>query len=122
MMASPHVLLVEDSCVDRLVASRLLKSFNVRVTAVEGPKEALKFLDMEHDVQLILTDYCMPDMTGYDLLVEVKKSPKLNHLPVVITCTDDIPERIKMCLDGGAKDYIIKPIKVDNVSRLLSYI
>ncbi|KAG2584415.1 hypothetical protein PVAP13_6KG299200 [Panicum virgatum] len=122
MMASPHVLLVEDSCVDRLVASRVLKCFNIRVTAVEGPKEALKFLDTEHDVQLILTDYCMPDMTGYDLLVEVKKSPRLNHLPVVIICTEDIPERIKMCLDGGAKDYIIKPIKVVNVSRLLSYI
>ncbi|KAG2579273.1 two-component response regulator ORR12-like [Panicum virgatum] len=121
-MATPHVLLVEDSCVDRLVASRLLKSFNIRVTAVEGPKEALTFLDMEHDVLLILTDYCMPDMTGYDLLVEVKKSPKLNHLPVVITCTEDIPERIKMCLDGGAKDYIIKPIKVADVPRLLSYI
>ncbi|PUZ51828.1 hypothetical protein GQ55_6G221900 [Panicum hallii var. hallii] len=121
-MASPHVLLVEDSCVDRFVASRLLESFNIRVTTVEGPKKALKFLDMEHDVQLILTDYCMPDMTGYDLLVEVKKSPKLNHPPVVITCTEDVPERIKMCLDGGAKDYIIKPIKVVNVSRLLSYI
>ncbi|PAN35763.1 hypothetical protein PAHAL_6G232200 [Panicum hallii] len=121
-MASPHVLLVEDSCVDRFVASRLLESFSIRVTTVEGPKKALKFLDMEHDVQLILTDYCMPDMTGYDLLVEVKKSPKLNHLAVVITCTEDVPERIKMCLDGGEKDYIIKPIKVVNVSRLLSYI
>ncbi|OEL33681.1 Two-component response regulator ORR12 [Dichanthelium oligosanthes] len=121
-MATPHVLLVDDSCVDRLVASRVLKSCNVQVTAVEGPKQALKFLDMENDVQLILTDYCMPDMTGYDLLVEVKKSPKLNHLPVVITCTDDVPERIKKCLDGGAKDYIIKPTKVADVPDLLSYI
>ncbi|CAO2202181.1 unnamed protein product [Urochloa humidicola] len=121
-MATPHVLLVDDSCVDRLVAMRVLKSCNIRMTAVEGPKEALKFLDMEHDVQLILTDYCMPDMTGYDLLVEVKKSPKLNHLPVVITCTEDIPERIKKCLDGGAKDYIIKPLKVADVPKLLSYI
>ncbi|CAL5005939.1 unnamed protein product [Urochloa decumbens] len=121
-MATPHVLLVDDSCVDRLVTSRALKSCNVKVTVVEGAKQALEFLDMEHDVKLILTDYCMPDMTGYDFLVEVKKSPKLNHLPVVITCTDDVPERIKKCLDGGAKDYIIKPIKVDNVPHLLSYI
>ncbi|CAL5005308.1 unnamed protein product [Urochloa decumbens] len=121
-MATPHVLLVDDSCVDRLVAERVLKSCNIRVTIVKGPKEGLKFLDMEHDVQLILTDYCMPDMTGYDLLLEVKKSPKLNHLPVVITCTEDVPERIKKCLDGGAKDYITKPVKVANVPKLLSYI
>ncbi|XP_034599086.1 two-component response regulator ORR12 [Setaria viridis] len=121
-MATPHILLVNDSCVDRLVASRLLQSCNIRVIAMEGPKQALKFLDMEYDVQLILTDYYMLEMTGYDLLVEVKKIPKLNHLPVVITCTEDIPERIKMCLDGGAKDYIIKPIKVVNLPHLLSYI
>ncbi|OEL33682.1 Two-component response regulator ORR12 [Dichanthelium oligosanthes] len=121
-MATPHVLLVDDSCVDCFVASRVLKSCNIQVTTVEGPKQALKFLDMEHDVQLILTDYCMPDMTGYDLLVEVKKSSNLNHLPVVITCTDDDRKRMKKCLDGGAKDYITKPIKVVDVPRLLSYI
>ncbi|CAO2191645.1 unnamed protein product [Urochloa humidicola] len=121
-MANPHVLVVDDSCVDRLVTSRVLKSCNVKVTAMEGAKQTLEFLNMEHDVKLILTDYSMPDMTGYDLLVEVKKSPKLKHLPVVITCTDDVAERIKRCLDGGAEDYIIKPIKVDNVPHLLRYI
>uniref|UniRef100_K3YYP7 Response regulatory domain-containing protein n=1 Tax=Setaria italica TaxID=4555 RepID=K3YYP7_SETIT len=122
-MATPHILLVDDSCVDRLVASRLLRSCNIRVTAMEGPKQALKFLYM------ILTDYCMPEITGYDLLVELKigsfmkkKSPRFNHLPVVIACTEDILERIKKCLDGGAKDYVIKPIKVVNVPYLLSYI
>ncbi|RCV31440.1 hypothetical protein SETIT_6G177300v2 [Setaria italica] len=120
-MAARHILLVDDSCVDRLVAPRLLHTCNIRVTIMEGPKQALKFLDMEHDVQLILMDYYMPEMTGYDLLVEVQKSPKLNHLPVVITCSEDIPERIKKFLDGGAH-YIIKPIKVANVPQLLSYI
>ncbi|KAF8643642.1 hypothetical protein HU200_066698 [Digitaria exilis] len=71
-MAAPHVLIVDDARVDRLVASRVLGSCNIRVTVVEGPMEALRFLATEHDVQLILTDYSMPDMTGYDLLVEVK--------------------------------------------------
>ncbi|KAF8675751.1 hypothetical protein HU200_047235 [Digitaria exilis] len=121
-MATPHVLVVDDSCVDRLVASRVLQKCNIKVTVVEGPKEALKLLAMEHDVKLILTDYSMPEMTGYDLLTEVKNSPKLSHLPMVIMCTDDVPARIKECLDGGAKDYIIKPIKVTDVPGLLRYI
>uniref|UniRef100_K3YN96 Response regulatory domain-containing protein n=1 Tax=Setaria italica TaxID=4555 RepID=K3YN96_SETIT len=88
-----HVLLVDDSCVDRMVASRVFESCNVKV---EGAKQALKFLDM--------------------------KSPKLNHLPVVITCTNVFTERVKRCLDGGAKDFIAKPIKVDDVPHILSYI
>ncbi|XP_062191270.1 two-component response regulator ORR12-like [Phragmites australis] len=120
--ASPHVLVVDDSLVDRCVVSMALKCSNVRVTAVEGPKQALKFLDVEHDVKMIVTDYCMPYMIGYDLLMEVKKSPKLRHLPVVIVSSDNIPERIKMCLDGGAMEYILKPVKVADVPRILSYI
>ncbi|KAF8661737.1 hypothetical protein HU200_056689 [Digitaria exilis] len=121
-MAIRHVLVVDDSCVDHLVVSRVLQSCNIKVTVVEGPKEALKFWAMEHDVNLIVTDYCMPKMTGYDLLMEVKNSPKISHLPVVIMCTDDVPTRIKKCLDGGAKGYIIKPIKVIDVPDLLRYI
>nr|CAB3475714.1 unnamed protein product [Digitaria exilis] len=121
-MAAPHVLIVDDARVDRLVASRVLGSCNIRVTVVEGPMEALRFLATEHDVQLILTDYSMPDMTGYDLLVEVKNSPRLNHIPVVITCTDYIHETVQMCLDGGAADFITKPIVVADVPRILSYI
>ncbi|RLM92403.1 hypothetical protein C2845_PM08G21630 [Panicum miliaceum] len=89
---------------------------------MEGPKKALRFLAMKHDVKLILTDYCMPGMTGYDLLMEVKKSLNLSHLPMVIMFTDDAPETIKKCLEGGARDYIMKPIKVADVPRLLSYI
>ncbi|KAF8692501.1 hypothetical protein HU200_039600 [Digitaria exilis] len=118
-MATPRLLVVDDSCVDRLVVSRVLQSCNIKVTVVEGPKEALKFLAMEHDVNLILTDYCMLEMTGYDWQMEVKNSPKISHLPVVIMCTDDVPARIKRCLDGGAKG---KPIKVIDVPDLLHYI
>ncbi|KAG2578448.1 two-component response regulator ORR12-like [Panicum virgatum] len=119
---APHVLVVDDSLVDRLVASRVLKACNIRVTVKEGPKQALEFLNMEYDVKLILTDYCMPDMTGYDLLIEVKKSPTLKHIPVVIMSSDNIPERMKKCLDAGAKEYIIKPLNIVDVPRVLSYI
>ncbi|KAG2578469.1 hypothetical protein PVAP13_6NG213221 [Panicum virgatum] len=119
---APHVLVVDDTFLDRLVASRVLKGSNIQVTIKEGPKQALEFLNMEHDVKLILTDYCMPDMIGYDLLMEVKESPKLKHIPVVIMSSDNIPERMKKCLDAGAKEYIIKHLSAVDVPRILSYI
>ncbi|TVU06670.1 hypothetical protein EJB05_49894 [Eragrostis curvula] len=130
--ASPHVLVVDNATVDRLIASKLLQRSNIRakgfnllfhvVTAVDGPKKALKVLDEENDVKLILTDYCMPEMTGYDLLMAVKELPKLKHLPVVIMSAESIPSRIKDCMDGGAKEYIVKPIRATDIARILSYI
>ncbi|EAZ06700.1 hypothetical protein OsI_28947 [Oryza sativa Indica Group] len=76
---------------------------NTRVTAVESVMQALVFLDSEHDVNMIVSDYCMPEMTGYDLLMASE-------------------ERIRKCFDGGAKDYILKPVKIADVPRILNYI
>ncbi|CAN6272713.1 unnamed protein product [Urochloa humidicola] len=119
---APHVLVVDDSFMDRLVATRVLKSYNIRVTVMEGPNQAWEFLNADHDVDLILSDYCMPGMTGYDLLVKVKESPMLKNIPVVIMSSDNIPERMKTCLDAGAKEYVLKPLNVVDVPRLLGYI
>ncbi|KAK3164176.1 hypothetical protein QOZ80_1AG0013760 [Eleusine coracana subsp. coracana] len=118
----PHVLVVDDSRIILLVVTRILTSCSVRVTAVEGPEEALKFLDEENHVDLILTDYSMPNMTGYDLLMKVKESPMLKHLPVVVSSTEDSPDIIKKCMEGGAKDFIVKPLTVTDVPRVLSHI
>ncbi|XP_066325638.1 two-component response regulator ORR12-like [Miscanthus floridulus] len=119
---TPHILLVDDCRVDCVVASFTLNSFNIRVTIAGDAMEALEFLEVNNNgVDLILTEYCIPDMTGYDLLREVKESPKLKHIPVVITCTDVIPERIIECIEGGAEEYMIKPLKVSDVPRILSY-
>ncbi|TVU06077.1 hypothetical protein EJB05_49269 [Eragrostis curvula] len=120
--ASPHVLVVDDGRVDRMVVTKVLKKSKVRVTAVDGAEEALNFLNLENDVNLIFTDYHMPGMTGYDLLKKVKESPKLKHLPVVITSTEENPEIIEKCMEGGAKGFILKPINLDVVPRLLSFI
>ncbi|KAJ1281932.1 hypothetical protein BS78_03G011300 [Paspalum vaginatum] len=121
-LENPHVLIVDDAHVDRFVAARVFDIFNVRVTAVGGVLEALEFLYAHDDVDLVLTEYCMPGMTGYDLLLEMQESPTLNHIPVVIACTDIIPERINECLNEGAQEYIIKPLKIADVPRILSYI
>jgi two-component response regulator ARR-A family len=45
-------------------------------------------------VNLIITDYCMPGMTGYDLLKKIKESASLRDIPVVIVSSENIPSRI----------------------------
>ncbi|XP_062195249.1 two-component response regulator ORR12-like [Phragmites australis] len=119
--ASPHVLIVDDSLVDRCVVSMALKRCNIQVTDVEGPKQALEVLDAEHDVKMIVTGYGLL-MEDYFTFVSIQKSPKLRHLPVVIVSFDNILERIKMCLDGDPMEYILKPVKAADVPRILSYI
>uniref|UniRef100_R7WF46 Two-component response regulator ARR6 n=1 Tax=Aegilops tauschii TaxID=37682 RepID=R7WF46_AEGTA len=67
-----HVLAVDDSSVDRAVISGILRSSRFRVTAVDSGKRALELLGSEPNVSMIITDYWMPEMTGYELLKKVK--------------------------------------------------
>ena len=48
----------------------------------------------EVEINLIITDYCMPGMTGYDLLRKIKESSSFKDIPVVIMSSDNIPSRI----------------------------
>lgn len=125
-----HVLAVDDSVVDRKVIERLLKISSCKVTAVESGSRALQYLGLDGDkssvgsldglkVNLIMTDYSMPGMTGYELLKKLKQtSSTLRKIPVVIMSSENIMTRIDRCLEEGAEDFLVKPVKLSDVKRL----
>ncbi|KAL1816274.1 hypothetical protein DCAR_0520653 [Daucus carota subsp. sativus] len=125
----PHVLAVDDSLVDRKIVERLLKAFSCRVTTAESGMRALEYLGLRDDqqntlnsngskVNLIITDYCMPGMTGYELLKKVKESSLLKEVPVVIMSSENIPTRISKCLEEGAEMFMLKPLKQSDMKKL----
>ncbi|XP_066393892.1 two-component response regulator ORR5-like isoform X1 [Miscanthus floridulus] len=72
----------------------------------------------EPNVSMIITDYWMPEMTGYDLLKKVKESSKLKQIPVVIMSSENVPTRITRCLEEGAEDFLLKPVRPSDISRI----
>ncbi|XP_018454859.1 two-component response regulator ARR3 [Raphanus sativus] len=127
-----HVLAVDDSLVDRIVIERLLRITSCKVTAVDSGWRALEFLGLGDDkasvefdrlkVDLIITDYCMPGMTGYELLKKIKESTSFREVPVVIMSSENVLTRIDRCLEEGAEDFLLKPVKLADVKRLRSYL
>ncbi|XP_066396084.1 two-component response regulator ORR7-like [Miscanthus floridulus] len=92
-----------------------MRSSKYRVTAVDSGKRALEILGSEPNVSMIITDYWMPEMTGYDLLKKVKESSKLKQIPVVIMSSENVPTR---CLEVGAEDFLLKPVRPSDISRI----
>lgn len=74
--------------------------------------------DLGLGVNLIITDYCMPGMTGYDLLKKIKKSSSFKDIPVVIMSSENIPSRISRCLEDGAEEFLLKPVQLSDVNKL----
>ncbi|KAL8149388.1 two-component response regulator ARR17-like [Apium graveolens] len=125
----PHVLAVDDSLVDRKIVEKLLKTFSCKVTTAESGMRALEYLGLRDDqdntlnsngskVSMIITDYCMPGMTGYELLKKVKESSMLKEVPVVIMSSENIPTRINKCLKEGAEMFMLKPLKQSDMNKL----
>ncbi|KAK9289342.1 hypothetical protein L1049_007497 [Liquidambar formosana] len=132
-----HVLAVDDSLIDRKLIERLLKTSSYQVTTVDSGSKALEFLGLQEydpsnpntpsvspninqevEVNLIITDYCMPGMTGYDLLKKIKESSSLRNIPVVIMSSENVPSRISRCLEEGAEEFFLKPVRLSDVNRL----
>ncbi|KAG2256778.1 hypothetical protein Bca52824_076072 [Brassica carinata] len=123
-----HVLAVDDSLVDRIVIERLLRITSCKVTAVDSGWRALELLGLDNEkasvelqrlkVDMIITDYCMPGMTGYELLKKIKESSSFRQVPVVIMSSENVLTRIDRCLEEGAEDFLLKPVKLADVKRL----
>ncbi|XP_057524390.1 two-component response regulator ORR10-like [Amaranthus tricolor] len=124
-----HVLAVDDSIIDRKLIERLLKTSSFQVTAVDSPNKALEFLGLKgnqgethesllNKVNMIITDYSMPGMTGYDLLRKIKESERLRDIPVVIMSSENISSRISKCLANGADEFFLKPVQLSDVDKL----
>ncbi|MCO5608144.1 hypothetical protein L7F22_062350 [Adiantum nelumboides] len=130
--AEVHVLAVDDSIIDRRFIERLLKTSSYKVTTVDSGTRALEILGVAEalgpvslnafQVNLIITDYCMPGMTGYDLLKKIKGTSALKEIPVVIMSSENVPTRISNCLAEGAEEFLLKPVQLADVKRLRGHV
>ncbi|OWM69870.1 two-component response regulator ARR17-like [Punica granatum] len=124
----PHILAVDDNLLDRKLIEKLLLNSSCKVTTAENGLRALELLGLRDDqpncsatgskVNMIITDYCMPGMTGYELLKKIKGSSILKEVPVVIMSSENVPTRINKCLEEGAQMFILKPLKQSDVKKL----
>ncbi|KAL8141224.1 hypothetical protein V2J09_007245 [Rumex salicifolius] len=107
-----------------------------RMTAVESGNKALEYLGLldsddnvnpdsceqqGHRVNLIMTDYSMPGMNGYDLLKRVKGS-YWRDVPVIVMSSENVPSRIHMCLEEGAEEFLLKPVRLSDLMKLQGYV
>ncbi|XP_024927053.3 two-component response regulator ARR17 [Ziziphus jujuba] len=124
----PHVLAVDDSLVDRKIIEKLLTNSSCKVSTAENAQKALEMLGVADGqqnfsetvskVHMVITDYCMPGMTGYELLKKIKESPAVKEIPVVVVSSENIPTRIEKCLEEGAQEFMLKPLRQSDVKKL----
>jgi len=105
------ILVVDDKQVNLDFAVSLLRPSGYRVVTAKGMQEALA-LARRAPPELILSDVCMSDGSGYDFISEVKADPKLRSIPFVfVTSTMSTEGDRKKGLQLGAARFIFRPIE-----------
>jgi CheY-like chemotaxis protein len=68
---------------------------------------------------LILLDLNLPDMTGIDILRQIKENKTLKSAPVVVLTTTDDSQEIKRCYELGCNVYITKPVNYESFANAI---
>lgn len=108
--AAPHILAVDDSVSVRRYVAGILEHAGFEVTMAVDGIDALDKL--AHDTfDLILTDLEMPRMHGFELITEIKATPNLRKLPIVILTGRMGEKHSRKGLELGAAAYLVKPFE-----------
>jgi CheY-like chemotaxis protein len=70
---------------------------------------------------LLVLDYNMPELNGAEILKKLQGDPRFESLPKIIWSTSGSDVYKKRCLELGAKEYIIKPSNVNDLSEIVKY-
>lgn len=104
----PRVLVIDDNQSNRdLLCSMLRREGLIGEEAGSAAEALVKLEDTQYDV--ILLDLVMPEVTGYDLLLQLKSSPRWQRLPVLIISGDNELDSAIRCIEVGAEDFLQKP-------------
>ena len=113
------ILIVDDDSRNIFALELTLKARGYRIVSALGANDAIRLLENDATICLVLMDMMMPDLDGYQALEMIKNMERIADIPIVAVTAQAMDEDRQKCLDAGAIDYIKKPIDVD---RLLDVI
>jgi len=110
----PVVLIVDDSVTELHAYQQMLEKHGFEVeSATDGESSIQKARDVKPD--LILMDVVMPGMNGFQATRSLAKDPATAGIPVIIITTKDQETDKVWGLRQGARDYIVKPVKENDL-------
>jgi CheY-like chemotaxis protein len=117
-----RVLLAEDNTVNQRVALRQLAKLGIQADSVANGLEALAAI-RQAPYAVILMDCQMPEMDGYEATRRLRQMERDNpdsprHWVIALTAHALDGDR-QRCLDAGMDDYVSKPIRLDELARVL---
>jgi CheY-like chemotaxis protein/HPt (histidine-containing phosphotransfer) domain-containing protein len=111
------ILAVDDTAFFLTVLKTTLQHSEYKLICVRSGEDALKFLE-NHKANLLLLDIEMPEMNGYELAAEIRKSGL--KAPIIFLTGNAKKENVTKALAAGAADFVVKPINKEVILAKIS--
>lgn len=115
---SEKILFADDSPVIKKMVKRALQPLGIELLEANDGKEALQVLSESYtEVILIITDWNMPNMNGFELLKVLKANDQFKHIPVLMLTTEGEKANINKAIQAGAMNYMLKPFNAPDLEK-----
>jgi two-component system chemotaxis response regulator CheY len=110
------VLSADDSLMIRRVIKNAVDVLGHGFLEAKDGQEALEIMEKEYaDVGLVLLDWNMPRMNGFEVLKKLKSDDRFKNIPVVMVTTEVERAKVVEAISAGAKNYVMKPFSHEDL-------
>jgi PleD family two-component response regulator len=111
----PRILAVDDISGSLKAIQQALRD-SYKVHTISKPECVMDFLKLKKPV-LILLDYLMPVLNGFELIPMIRALPDYKNTPIIMLTSEGTLNQIKEAMALGASDFIVKPFKEDELKE-----
>ena len=109
MTEQRHVLVADDEPHIGRIIKMKLEQGPFRVTLAYDGQEAIDLLEAQQDIDLVLLDLMMPNLSGLDVLARIRASERMKHLPCIILTAAGQETQHQKAMELGATEFLTKP-------------
>ena len=115
-----RALIVDDSRATRTIIKKMLSEVGFEVFEAADGVEALRRLKEIDPPDVLLVDWNMPEMNGYDLVRAVRGDAQFDKVPLMMVTSETERGQMAKALAAGANEYVMKPFTKDVITEKLA--
>jgi HAMP domain-containing protein/signal transduction histidine kinase/CheY-like chemotaxis protein len=119
VLRGKKVLIVDDDMRNIFALATILEEHEIVHVWADNGRDAIKQVEADAEIELVLMDIMMPEMDGLTTMKEIRKLPVGQRLPMIAVTAKAMKGDREKCIEAGAWDYLSKPVNRDDLLNVL---
>jgi len=119
VLPGKKVLIVDDDMRNIFALSTVLEEHDMAIVSADNGRDAIKILQQQEDIDIVLMDIMMPEMDGLDTMRAIRQLSQFRSLPIIAVTAKAMKGDREKCIEAGAWDYLSKPVDTEQMLAVM---